>query len=496
VIEDAILGPLADIVISSSHSDIVCGIAETCSVNADCADDGNVCTDEVCNVGGPGADAFGCTHPNNTAPCDDGLFCNGVDTCVAGSCDHPGDPCSGGGICGDTCNELAGNCFDAAGTTCRAAAGDCDVAESCTGASADCPTDGFEPVGVPCASDGNLCTVDACNGSGTCDSTNNGGLCDDGLFCNGVETCSPTAGCEAGTAPNCADAVACTLDSCNELTDACDSAPSDALCADANVCTDNTCSPTGCVSVNNTAPCDDQNACTTNDQCLDGVCAGTSALCGNGVVDAACGEQCDAPLAEICNNGVDDDGNALIDCADLDCAEVPTPGCDDVCQFTPVCVAILGDPAIIRVDLDSPERSASDGRYTFGFHGRIIPTTPVDPLTDGFVVMLSNADGEIYRAEVAASDLELRGRNRYGLNREAAAVALRDGGIGKLSIRARRDKGQHGFGIRLRSYGDVSRATLPRMTTQVYFGDDVAYLTATWSRRPGRWTLRLSQYDQ
>src|SRR5438445_680478 len=37
-------------------------------VGTRCGDDGNVCTDDVCD--GQGA----CTHPNNAAPCDDGTF--------------------------------------------------------------------------------------------------------------------------------------------------------------------------------------------------------------------------------------------------------------------------------------------------------------------------------------------------------------------------------------------------------------------------------------
>jgi hypothetical protein len=40
------------------------------------------------------------------ADCDDGLFCNGVDTCSGGSCGHAGDPCSAGEIC----NETADSC--------------------------------------------------------------------------------------------------------------------------------------------------------------------------------------------------------------------------------------------------------------------------------------------------------------------------------------------------------------------------------------------------
>src|SRR5690349_5643425 len=46
--------------------------------------------------------------------------------------------------------------------------------------------------------------------------------CDDGLFCNGVETCNPTDpaadadGCVADTTFTCDDGVVCTTDTCSE----------------------------------------------------------------------------------------------------------------------------------------------------------------------------------------------------------------------------------------------------------------------------------------
>src|SRR5262249_39205424 len=72
-------------------------------------DDRNVCTNDV----GNGASAV-CQHPNNTAPCSDGLFCNGGDTCSGGSCSvHAGSPCPGpdGDInCSESCNEATDTC--------------------------------------------------------------------------------------------------------------------------------------------------------------------------------------------------------------------------------------------------------------------------------------------------------------------------------------------------------------------------------------------------
>jgi cysteine-rich repeat protein len=149
---------------------------------ATCTSDGNPCTDDVCT----GTSAL-CTHPNNTASCDDGVFCNGTDTCAAGVCGHAGDPCTGGAECNTFCNEATDTCFNAAGT--------------------------------PCSPDSNVCTNDVCDGAGMCTHPNNSAPCDDGLFCNGVDVCSggvcthPGDPCTGG--PECANVCDETNNTCN-----------------------------------------------------------------------------------------------------------------------------------------------------------------------------------------------------------------------------------------------------------------------------------------
>ncbi len=101
-----------------------------CIQNIDC-DDENPCTDDFCREDGV------CEHENNSAACDDGLFCNGSDTCSEGGCIvHVGDPCIGGSECADLCDEI--------GDTCN------------------------RPNGSECTDDGDLCTEDVCDGNGQC----------------------------------------------------------------------------------------------------------------------------------------------------------------------------------------------------------------------------------------------------------------------------------------------------------------------------------------
>ncbi len=63
--------------------------------------------------------------------------------------------------------------------------------------------------------DGVACTDDTCEGT-VCVYTPNDANCpDDGLYCNGVETCSVTLGCQSEPAP-------CPAESCNEISDVCE----------------------------------------------------------------------------------------------------------------------------------------------------------------------------------------------------------------------------------------------------------------------------------
>ena len=192
---------------------------EFCPV--DC-EDGEPCTDDFCDPSNPGADANGCVHQANNNACDDGLFCNGTDTCSAGSCSvHSGDPCANGTECADSCNEAANNCFDLAG--------------------------------APCTPDTNTCTDDECNGSGTCvhPTRMDGDSCDDGNSCTDNDTCG--GGTCSGTPRqvNCDDGNPCTLDGCDPQ----------------GGCTHDAGARDGFV-------CDDSNPCTMQDICQSGVCRG------------------------------------------------------------------------------------------------------------------------------------------------------------------------------------------------------------------------------
>jgi len=250
-----------------------------------CSDD-NPCTDDGCAGSTDGTGT--CGHVDNTAPCDDGLYCTAVDTCSAGTCVGAGDTCAGRGECATTCDEAD------------------DV---CTA-----------PFGTPCASDGNPCTDDICDGAGKCAAFANTGPCDDGLFCTVTDVCD--AGQCVGSGDPCAGGSQCEA-TCDESADACLD-PAGVACDDGDPCTvEDQCDGTGTCSgtamdcssldgncivgvcdsgsgacVAQTAaddtPCDDGDECTSNDACTSGECSGTAVAacsCGDGVVEPP--EQCD-----------------------------------------------------------------------------------------------------------------------------------------------------------------------------------------------------------
>ncbi len=367
---------------ANCDNSVFCDGAETCDPGLDCqagaapsCDDGVGCTDDSCNAG-----TDSCDNIANDANCDNGAFCDGAETCdPALDCQAGSDPCPGQ-ICDestDTCNDCLVN-------------GDCDDGLFCNGAET-CGAGSCQAGTAVNCGDGIGCTDDSCNeGTDSCDNIANNGNCNDGLFCNGSETCDPVLDCQAGTAVDCNDGVGCTDDSCNEGTDSCDNIANDANCPDdgqfcngdescdaiadcvssgdpctgGDVCneTTDTCDPTAC---NNDGTCDAGEDCftCTNDcfssvggTCGDGICAGSaegedcftcSADCrcaGGGGCNHCCGDgactgsenqnncpvDCDPgfvpPAGSCCGDGTCEGTEDSFNC-ELDCG--PPPVCGD-----------------------------------------------------------------------------------------------------------------------------------------------------------------------
>ena len=344
-----------------------------------CADDGNACTDDECDSAGA------CTHPPNVDPCDDGLYCNGNDRCQNGDCSiHAGDPCVGGPECANLCNEAANNCYLPWGTPCTddgnvctddkcnglgacvhlnnsdpcddglfCTATDICAQGNCVGVAVDPCVGGPEcanvcneeddnclaPQGTPCTDDANACTDDQCNGTGACAHPPNHDTCDDGLYCNGDDTCKGGA-CTAHAGDPCVGGPECA-NLCNEAANNC-LAPQGTPCTDdANVCTDDQCNGTGaCTHPNNNNFCDDGLFCTPTDICAQGKCYGI------GVDPCAGGAEC----ANVCN---EEDDNCLAP-QGTPCTDDANVCTDDQCNGTGACAHPPNDD------------TCDDGLYCYG----------------------------------------------------------------------------------------------------------------------------------
>ena len=264
-----------------------CNGAEDC-VDGDCVsgtapdcDDGVACTDDACNES-----TDSCDYVANNANCDDGQYCNGVEICDSESgCLAGTDPCVG--FAG--CDEANDECLGCQGDE------DCDDGLYCNGVET-CVGMACQPGTPPDCDDAVDCTDDSCNEvTDGCDHTANHALCDDGLYCNGSETCDVAVGCLPGTTIDCGDGVSCTDDSCNEATDGCDHIVNDAHCDDGLWCTGvETCDAISDCQPGTPLDCDDEIDCTID------TCNEVTHMCASTADDALCDDGLWCNGAEVC----------------------------------------------------------------------------------------------------------------------------------------------------------------------------------------------------
>jgi hypothetical protein len=242
----------------TSDSCIGCAADEHC-------DDGIACTQDSCDM-----NTFSCVFTSNDTNCDDGAWCNGVEICSLSSGCLPGIPidCSDQiGCTLDNCNETDDQCENIPQDSLCSDGLWCNGQESCDSSNGCIPGTTID------CDDGIACTQDSCNESiDLCQNLSDNSLCSDNDWCNGLEVCDQTLGCQAGSPPECDDGSDCTIDTCDsaqgscvyEKKDACCHLDSD--CDDGNPCSRGICSedrrcrfrPTDC---NTGGPCGSDNMC-------------------------------------------------------------------------------------------------------------------------------------------------------------------------------------------------------------------------------------------
>ncbi|MBK8939605.1 MAG: hypothetical protein IPM79_18795 [Polyangiaceae bacterium] len=367
--------------------------------------------------GGQGGGSGGC---QNNSECDNGLFCDGAEACVLGACVGGGAPCDDGiGCTVDACDELAVSCSNLPanmlcndGVACNGMETcdtvldcqpgtplDCNDNVGCTADFCDLATDSCQHTaqdascndGLVCngvetcdevagclsgqpvlCSDSFACTSEACSEvAGGCVYTPNNASCNDGLFCNGVETCSVNQGCVPGTAPSCNDGVGCTSDSCSNALAACVNAPNNADCDDGVFCNGTeSCNPTqDCVTTGPVMCAGDGIACTI-EACSE-VALGCETTLNNGLCaqDEYCAPGIGCSNVPPCDDDGDcDDGDACngVETCEGETVGVPNSGtcsygspvfCDDGVD----CTADTCDPATGLCDFAENDAYCNDG---------------------------------------------------------------------------------------------------------------------------------------
>ncbi|MCC6524467.1 MAG: hypothetical protein IT373_17560 [Polyangiaceae bacterium] len=315
---------------------LVCALGLETSVadDGDRPDDGNDCTTDSCVAGVPDP-----AHPplGLNAPCDDGggAYCDGNGTCVA---------CNDNDQCGDPsclCTQCKGNTCIAADPGSAAACqspNDCHTVH-CNGSGGS--TDDVDDTDLP-ASDNNGCTNETCS-NGSPAHVPNTAACNDNLYCNGTDTCSGGA-CTVHAGNPCpgADGDGDCSETCREANDDCNGNDPDASgCNDGLYCNGTDTCSTGACSVHSGNPCpgpdgdgdcsetcreanDDCNGndldssvcndglyCTLTDRCQTGTCTGTGSPCPGPDGDGDCSETC-REANDDCN-GNDIDNTACTD---------------------------------------------------------------------------------------------------------------------------------------------------------------------------------------
>lgn len=287
--------------------------------------------------------------------CDDATVTSGIVRFLLTACGdgilQSGEQCDLGTLNGLSTQCCTSGCqFTTGGTVCRNDTDVCDAPETCTGASSNCPVDGFKPASYQCNTSSTPCTVNVtCTGLGpTCPSnfvTLNGGCnsdnnlctfetCDashncvfqynvsynDGFYCNGVEGCNATSGfIIPGTPIVCNDNSSCTTDSCNDALDACVYTP----------------------LVNSTGTCGFNNvgACVLGNLSCDGSGPSPNITCIGAVLSST--EIClPAGVDENCNGVVDENCNTTLCFYDSNCTNITVGLCQvAVCDtINHVCV--------------------------------------------------------------------------------------------------------------------------------------------------------------
>ena len=202
--------------------------------------------------------------------CEDGLFCTVGDVCTEGVCGGEPRACAGNQCNIGICDEVSDACvFDPLplSTSCEAD-GDLCTIDHCDGAGACVNLDKVTCPGPGICEDSNTCNP--LTGSCEIDYSDNGTVCNNGVFCDGGEACNGAGSCiNTGPPVDCSGfGDQCNVGVCNEERDICEASPLplSTVCDDGLFCDgEDHCDGSGaCVSLGSPVVCGDENICTSD----------------------------------------------------------------------------------------------------------------------------------------------------------------------------------------------------------------------------------------
>ncbi|RJO70448.1 MAG: choice-of-anchor D domain-containing protein [Myxococcales bacterium] len=369
---------------TACDDDLFCNGTDTCDGAGVCVHAGDPCAaGDVCN-NTCNELADNCFSPSDTA-CNDANPCTTPDHCLDGVCvSEATETCSGHGDCspidgvchcasgyaGQDCSECAdgyenypnclpcncseGECcsdgchFDGTAHLCRQVSGLCDVAEYCTGASADCPADVFKPIATTCRPAAGICdATEVCTGAvPECpadvlkDETvscraQNGSQCDLEDFCSGSSV----------DCPNDAKSTAVCREATNDcdLTEFCDGVGDDCPTedlhkSDGEACgVGDQCAAGFCEDCFSADGCGDLPWGTRDTDCAERIC-GTDHVCAflDGADGTACGtdDQCVGGACRDCLTAQGGCEDQSLEGRDAECVSLICRP-DYLCEYTP-----------------------------------------------------------------------------------------------------------------------------------------------------------------
>jgi cysteine-rich repeat protein len=380
--------------------------------------------------------------PGNRDQNGDGHFVQVALTSLCGNgIVDPGENCDDGGTAnGDCCSSSC--LFDSSTSVCRASAGPCDVAEHCTGASATCPANAFQPSTLQCRAAAGPCDVaEFCTGtSAPCPADVKStalcrapvGPCDAAESCDGAgNTCPP-------------DALEPTTHVCRGPAGPCD-APE--RCSGTGIdCPPDALEPSTVVCRAATGACDVAESCTGGSiACPADGRAAAGSVCRPALDACDVPESCDGTGADCPPEfgEHDSDGDGVCDTidgcpgtSDPDQSDSDVDGIGDACDpCTNVFHVALAKPRFVVSGLLTPP---GDDRLSFKSMLRLpVPLSPpIDPMSKGARVLL------VSRSGTTILDAPIPG-GRYGAASGAGwkvmgggrAWLYRNNGLGSPTIR-------------------------------------------------------------